>query len=92
MKAFCNKELNLNLDNNPLVIAPFCRHRELDGPPLQQHFMLGKNYNPREPPHHYLKNSVFILLDARLMRNCGIKKIPLADAGIAAKKPPDSWR
>jgi hypothetical protein len=43
LKAFCNKELNLNLDHNPLDIAPFLPARRAGySAPLQQHFMLGE--------------------------------------------------
>jgi len=54
MKAFCNKELNLNLDNNPLVIAPFLSTQRAGWPPLFSSILCWvRNYNPREPPHHY---------------------------------------
>jgi hypothetical protein len=41
MKAFCNKELNLNLDNNPLVIAPFLSAQRAGWPPSSAAFYAG---------------------------------------------------
>ncbi|EPG8763923.1 TPA: hypothetical protein SBQ34_003463 [Raoultella ornithinolytica] len=70
MKAFCNKELNLNLDNNPLVIAPFLSAQRAGWPPLFSSILCWVRTKTRESRRTTtLKNSVFILLAARLMRN-----------------------
>ncbi|QDI08517.1 hypothetical protein electrica_02395 [Klebsiella electrica] len=46
-----------------------------DPPPLLSSILFWfKNYNPREPSHHPVKNRAFILPDAQLMRKVQNKR------------------